>query len=371
MLTRTTVSASNLFLAALLSLSTGTVGQDATAHSTKRPTASVAVVGLSLKEDKTAPRLSASPVMTYPVRCTADGTAYLEMLQPPDYSYPKRRLVSISAKEVHEFVLQAITDLKHVEAIDYFPSESEVAFLVHGTTGSEEVTRTFTLPDGEKLEEKWPKAEIHAYVARFDPAGKYLGVTQLEDEIEPHKLAIFPSGNFLVWGLERVTKSPRLVLVGSSGEMLRYLEVPAKFDNDLAHQDNSPTRVGERSMVDFRGGVLLIRPFSNAPLLWVRESGAVETISLNVPEGAVIDSVLPSDGHLYVRLRQAQTKTDEAAHKIKGEPELYQFNADNGKPVAKYIGADYSISELACVVDGRFIAFRRDDNGNLVRMIGR
>ena len=161
---------------------------------------------------------SVSPVIALPIECSNDGTALLNMLQPPDFK--TQTLLSVSpTREIHAFRIEQAPDLYDVRMIDHYVSDSGLVFLVEASRDSRQVKQTVVASDGRTWEQTRSAGERHYYAVTFDRDGRYSRIQELDNSIHPHRIGVFPSGILLVSVLD-ATGSARLSLLQSDGILI-------------------------------------------------------------------------------------------------------------------------------------------------------
>ena len=327
------------------------------------------------KEDSVA-AIPASSMSSVPSECTNDGTAFLYMLlaaptqgQEAPYSFPSsdrppiELLISVAPSgEAHEFRLDQITDLYDVRQKGYYPSESSVGVLVIAAEEDRRGTQEFITSDGTRHEVSRSLAEDHDYLLIFDRAGNYKRRVRIDDTMAIHRIAVFPSGAFLAFGFDRQDQSPKLAMLKDDGTLLKFLDIP-KGDapkSTFGTQDKTgkgpAVFIAPVQLVPDRDSIIIVQNKSRFPLLEINEAGAVRVMKPDLPEGAQIDKLIPSDENLYARV-------DEHGS-------IYELNRQTGKVLRRLRIDDRDPSiDVACVHDGRFLSFEHDV-GKLVPLIG-
>lgn len=337
----------------VLFISVQLVGQSA---GSKAAAPSIPIVDLNFKDDQSVAGLVASPVLVYPLGCSADGKLFIEMLAPPDFRQHELFAVSPS-KGAYRLDGTQMTDLHDVTIMSYYPAPSLVAFLVYAT-------RNGTEPR---------KSEHHYYLATFDKDGVYKQAVQIPDQLHARRIGAFDDGVFLIFGVD-VDRKARLALLNADGSVLRVLDSPRDFGREYEKLVNSSEFAQGRTsppaqMIPSLDGILLVSRSSRLPVLEVKSSGATREVRLDLPKGSdyVVDSFVPSsDNKWYVRFNVVAP----AGKAFSNEPILYQVDPSNGMLLTQLHPVGALGSEIACVSDGRFIALRQDDNEHFVEMKG-
>ena len=327
---------------------------------TKDKNPQIRAINIPFKQVEAASGVAASPVTTYPMECSPDGTAFLEMMLPPHFTEQEIYSISVT-KGIHKFAPASISDLHRIQVLRYYPGSSGVLFLIRAA---------------EEEPEAGHGARYHYYIATFDTDGQYKGRIQLDESLFAlGQLAGFESGVFAAYGMDMDTRHLALGLINSDGSLLRFLEPPSAlkkwwYTSTTKYSDpgGPPPSFPNTQMVPFRDRILLVHINSKAPVLEVHESGEVREVKLSLPEGQVINSFIAAQNRWYVR-----TLDESAAAAERGSmsPNLFEVDPETGLPVAQLRPEGVLSGEIACLQDGSFIAFKRDnDTGKLIALRG-
>jgi hypothetical protein len=333
----------------------------------------IPTVSLQFKDDESLPGLLASPVLAYPMQCASDGSVFVEMLQGADYQ--DRRLYSISRDGVHEYAKEKIPSLHDARVFSYYPSDSRVVLLVNAMEESREGKVRIDAPDGSRKEVVQNIGERLLYLVEFDRDGSYKRASQAWGALSLSRVGVFTSGDLLAFGVDRSSELPQLAILSSDGTLLRTLDVPGAVKQWYKDERNSATGSTQGAVflpptqfVPFDAGILVVALWSTAPVLEVREGGAIRPIRIRLPAGLSLDSLVPSSGgHWYVRVRNSARGDERAELDFHA---LYEVDPADGKVIRRIETGTVPSDGIACVDNGRFIAFRRDDNGKFVGMRG-
>src|SRR6266700_1472397 len=215
---------------------------------------------------------------------------------------------------------------------------------------------------GQESKRVVTKGALRSYIARFDRDGTYKGALKLDSGLRPMQLAAFDSGSFVVAGVDE-KKMSRVGLLNSSGQMGEYLQLPKDLtDRPKSAEKSYAASTGATASVEViaafsqfyphNGKVLLIRGVDTVPLYEIRESGEVRTVRLKLPNGFIVDHLLPSDHNWFFAVRESEFD-------MKSET-FYEVNPENGEPLRHYrIESKNGLEEtLACVFQDEFIGIR-------------
>lgn len=309
--------------------------------------------------------IAMSPVATLP-QCDTEGYLFLDMLDPKDLD--KHTFVSVRGKESQTYLPSAISDLHDIFILGFFPSESIVGFLVRGSKD---------LPvHGPSGHGKSPAgiawSSYHSYIAEFNRDGSYKGSIQLPISYHIYRFAIFPSGEFLVIGYDRINSTVRLLLLSSSGQILRTIDLPA---SRTPATGNAPYgSVDEARATTKLMGTYVFTPYNedilvwlmngNDPILDVNSEGGGREVPLQAPPGFVFVDMVPSNdrwvGHFRTR------STPENAPYTKETYSYFELRPQDASISSKLLISGDLPQHLACESDGSYITYKLDKNNKLV-----
>jgi hypothetical protein len=123
--------------------------------------------------------------------------------------------------------------------------------------------------------------------------------------------------------------------------------------------------VPEIQFVAFGDGILVVSQGSSLPVLLVSPSGSVRAVRLKLLGKSVIHGFIPSATHWFVRTSPISDNIDAA------DTALYEFDPSDGSLIRKLVPEGAVVDEIACTDEGgSFIAFRPDDGGKFVQLVG-
>lgn len=338
----------------------------------------VATAIIEFKDDPSSPNLPASSVLEFPMQCAANGRVFAEIVQPN--GLPLKRLYSISATEIHEFDEEKITDLHDVSVRGYYPAESGVVLLIRGKRKSRPGKMAIVSPDGSKTEVDASVGEFRSYLAEFDSNGSFERMIELDESLAVAKIGVFDSGNFLLFGFVRSSGLPKLEILGADGKVLSILDPPKAIEDwsrTLRAQDDvSPVsllHIPPSQLAPSNGNIIFVATGS-PEVLEISPGGGLRTVRLKLPADLSIDSLIPSSGYWYARIRASETSTKSAEEtastfKLRIQPVVYELDPANGQVVRRIDTSSVPPPTIACVYDDRFVAFRWD-KGKFVRVLG-
>jgi hypothetical protein len=313
------------------------------------------------------PGVGAMPAVRLPLECTGDGTMFITMVQAMGTGAPPRNLsvyspslllTSISKSgEAHSFPLDQVPDLYDVIQVGDYVSDSKVVFLVNAAHGAKPQTES-----ADNATKKRP--ERHSYIVLFDRQGNYDKTIEIEDEFHVTLLGLFPSGMFLAYGMDRTDHSPKLAMLKDDGRILKFLELSKGDAPESATGTKDASNKGPSVYVapaQFAGQghfIYLAQNKTSYPLLEINEAGGIRAIKPKRPSATEIETIVPSDEGLYVRLKDVR------------DGAIYELNSQDGSVLRRFrVGESESGADVACVHDRKFLSFEHS-SGRLVPLIG-
>ncbi len=275
-----------------------------------------------------------------------------------------------------------ITDIPHPIPLNVFLGDSSVYMLVLGHTplGRETQWRT---PTGEVKREQ--ASTNSPFVARFRANGTYVGAVSLSVPFRPLQLGVFPSGDFLVAGADKQSDEPRLAIVSSTGQFLRFVELPGDVTprKGLTPQENGKSKgqtvlphfaPGEgfgKSLIDVVYGsqivadgpnLLLFRP-SNGPIFVISPGGDAQTRRLKL-KGTYMLETVKTNAHSWI----AELTRDLLDGK--GEQFVtYAFDRDTGTPLTEYVYPQDLGFGMACTDGNKFTFVEADMQTETLKLV--
>lgn len=301
-----------------------------------------------------------SPLITAPQQCSSNGTLFLEALTPPDYM--SRALVSVTKSgKVTPFMGSAgALGLTQVRKIGFFPRNKNVYYLVEARETKLGASKVSPVED---------------FILRYSASGALESMVRLKISIFPDKFAALPSGRFVVTGIDPVNDSPMLEMLNRHGEPLFPLDLAGSglYSATKLRQfykgghgpdaKNMSSITSAVQFVSYGEDVLLLQTGTNDPVLQIGKDGIIRTISLKLPSGTMVESLLPSSGTGTIYARIVETTAASAVHR------MVVFDADTGAPLRVIATSHMPLESIACESDGTFFAFKREytkenDKGN-------
>lgn len=304
-----------------------------------------------------------SPVTSLP-QCDTGGSLFLDMLDPKDLK--KHTAVSFRVGESQTYLPSAIPDLHDMFILGFYPSSSEVAFLVRGTKDLPGSSGPNTSPAGIT----W--SSYHTYIAEFKRDGSYKGTIQLPISYKIARFAIFPSGELLVLGYDELNSVIRLLLLNSSGDVQRTIDLPASRSPIAGTTPyHSPSGATAMSKVlasfeftPYKEDILVWRANNNDPILDVSSGGSVHEVPLQVPPGFAFAGMIPSNDRWVGHFRSKNVPQN--APFTAGTYSYFELRPEDASIFAKLLIPGDLPQFLACEADGGYLTYKVGKDHKLV-----
>ncbi len=245
--------------------------------------------------------LPASTVIGYPQRCSSDGYIFLQVYadaSTPDVAYTPRIYRISSQREVKKIPLPLPSEFKVASSLSFFPSEDGLITLLQVSQPTDPAAPSRR---GERI----------FFLSITDRDGGHQKLINLNLGIDPAKAAMFSSGQILIVGSDTANLEPVLALLKTDGTLDSRLDLDERqFDsseelhklnkskssdsNTLARQRFVTSSLNNAVFTPWGDEILLVQPGSKLPVFRIHASGQINTVSINIPEGNLINSILGS-----------------------------------------------------------------------------
>ena len=245
--------------------------------------------------------LPLSTAVGYPEFCSSDGTIFSEVYAVADKGgvadFPD--IYSISEqREVKKVNLPLPVGYKQVSLRSLYSSARQVVALVQVSQPN--------LPDPSL-----GKASMVSYLSMVDRDGADPELVRLELGFQPMKVAIFDSGQLLVLGVDLANSLPVLALVHEDGTLQKIIDLDARtytvsreLSQTYTHKANDTNTIAmqrpilgaltKAQLVAWGTEVVLVQPGSSLPVYRIHDSGQIETVTINPPDGFLLEALLGS-----------------------------------------------------------------------------
>lgn len=325
---------------------------------------------VTFSEAKVVPSAISSPSIFVPVGCVPDGTVLVTQPVPP--AFLARRITAASLSKPGDTVTidsGSVPGLTSVQFMHSFASESEIAVLAGGLKVEGAVSQA------------GHDAELHQFILVYDRKGSFQKAILLDIGFDASRFGVLKSGNFVITGFDRVRRLPRVAIVGSGGDLLRFVDL--KLDNDFQVRGIAPGGEAEaanssnpffadqdladfassQQFVPYGGNLLLVSPGANFPVFEIGDGGILRSTAVKLPKDARIDSFIPSDTRRWI-----VKMTRQSAKNARPEGLLYEVDPDTGELLRSFEGKD-KLPMIACAVQNSFVSFRIDKPGTTAQLM--
>jgi hypothetical protein len=259
------------------------------------------VRNLDLTRGESLVGLPASTVIGYPQRCSSDGYIFLEVYadsSTPDVAHTPQIYRISSQREVKKIPLPLPSEYKVASSASFFASENALITLLQV---SQPTDPTAPSRRGERI----------FFLSITDRDGGHQKLIKLNLGIDPAKAAMFSSGQILIVGSDTTNLEPVLALLKPDGTLDRRLDLDERpFDSsDDLHKLNKPkssdsntvarqhfvmSSLNKAVFTPWGDEILLVQPGSKLPIYRIHASGQIDPVSINIPGGNLINSIVGS-----------------------------------------------------------------------------
>jgi hypothetical protein len=291
--------------------------------------------------------------------CDGDGNLYV-------WSWPPGQgLVGFTPKGIVPFLTGQMNDIPTPFAHGGFVSQSAVYVGVDGIENPEQEDKTVEDAQGHKLKLRKTKGEQHRYIARFDKDGAYKGALKLGLPFYVAVFAAFESGTMVAQGLDE-NKIPRIGLLDSSGQLIRYLplekdmsaasEIPKKEISYGGAQADAGSIVMTSTFTPSNSKMLFLRSLASMRVYEIQESGEVRAVKIKAPDGYDVEGLTATDRNWLVSFRKPNPNGvwSDAQHS------LFEVDPESGELLREY-RVKAPDTGVSCFFNGEFWALRNSD----------
>jgi hypothetical protein len=324
-----------------------------------KPKASPVVFEIKLSEDPDFTSMPWANDWPAPSQGYCDGEGNLYVWRWP----PGAGLVALTPDGIVPFLSDKMSDIPNPHVHGGFISQSSIYLGVDGIENPKQ--ETMIVEDAEGQERKLQKTvgDERRYIAQFDRDGTYKGRIKLDLPFYVDTFAAFASGTLVAQGRDE-NQIPRVALLDSGGQLMRYLELPKDLSavseippNDLKIARGQTASIGAVTMLSgfasSRHGILFLRSLASRRVYEIQESGQVRVVDLKPPEGYDVDGLVATDRNWLVGFRKPNPKGawSDAEHSF------FEVDPQNGDLLIEYrvVPPDTGVS---CFSDGTFWAVR-------------
>lgn len=321
-----------------------------------------------------------APALLIPIFCAPSGTIYVRLFKiASPTEIQDITSISVDGKRTVRFAKEKIYDVPNPTLGTFFATDSDVYIRVISDSNPRSGTMTIPMPDGttEVKKTQVPGTRKY-YIAHFKSDGTYVRSIQLDLPFMPRQIGAFTSGDFLVAGMSADSMEPRIALVKSNGQLLRFLDLKDDIrstSGQFRERADTPRILpGSGTLqqaIDFSAiipdgdNLVLVRRVAQAPVFVISPGGDVSPIKFQVPQTYTLFSLNAADGMWIAQYayRDGETKSLRFV--------TYSLDRNTGKPINAYsYPAPLGIG-MACT-DGHEFTFLKketDDTLTLVKAV--
>ncbi|HKW19600.1 MAG TPA: hypothetical protein VJO35_18975 [Terriglobales bacterium] len=294
------------------------------------------------------PNLSVTFPQDLPViatQCDSDGAPYVKVAGVDGWE-----ILGFTSKGVITFATSQMTDIPQPR-IENFYVGSSVYVLVTGLDNARQEEVVDTDEEGKPVKFVRTKGDPIDYIARFDRDGSYRGALKLDSDFHPLQVAAFDSGTFVAAGLDGSNK-PRVALMNSSGQILKYLEMPKNLESvkssERSFSDSGSDVIAMFTQVYSDNKLVLLVRAGTTLIYEIQESGEVKAVKAMLPSGVAVDHLVPSDRNWIIAARSRPLDAESES--------IYELQPQTGAVVAKYriLKTDSPSATLSCQSQNSF-----------------
>ena len=287
-------------------------------------------------------------------------------------------LFGLTPKGVISFSSEKLTDISHPIltqlGADVAVSDSGVYYRASGVKDEDIDKKRTVVTDSQGIHHVEETREIlrsQQYIAHFDKDGHYDGAIG-DLPVLVFRVAVFNSGTLIVQGKDDRGR-PRVALLDSSGQLLRYLELPKDISSRLGPlpsgifkpcDDCQELDLGSVLMNSYltpwQQDVLFYRPGSGNTIYDVSEGGRVRTIAVKAPQGQMLQRVIAMDRNWLVSFYSPGDSKDRL---------LFEVDPQTGSLLREYRLKDAETSTLSCFGNGEFWGLHRDVKDSKLKVV--
>jgi hypothetical protein len=326
--------------------------------------APIPAIALDFKPQQSIPGAPSSGAYMAPVECAPDGVPLVAFIDPADWTMPS--LYALDPKGGHAYAPRSSPGLYDIHFVSYFASDSMVAVQVSATRDSTQSTRMRR--SGGQPQTYYSGAH-HEFLIEFDPNGSYKKTVDLPQQYDFRHIATLPDDTLLALSYDPANRVPLLLLLDSSGEIVRPLELPEAMVSDPAvtqGQSGNGVNVAKAASSlswwlfgSARGRVLLYQARAHSPVLEVGAGGVTRQVQVAGLSGYTPSGVVDSNDRWIMQFRKDGLPDHTAVdtHPASGNFLYYEVDPNDGALRRRIDLPNDPFVNVACEHDGTIIGF--------------
>ena len=298
----------------------------------------VAEVSLAYSSPQTFATDSKSTVFQGQFQCGDDGSIFFQGFET--YS-----------DDSGMFTLQSLSPAGRVIG---FQAATAPGYGAYSSPFSTFVTnsRVYTLVTADKVDpmETSRKLGFSRFVLEYDYKGSFIKSIPIEAGPTVLAIAAFNSGDILLVAQEKYSKRVSLSLIDDSGSKRSDLNL---FDKDylglIKGRDGASVpdaanylkmMLADAQYVPYGENLLVVPINTMLPILELNEGGILRSVSLDLPKGGVIGSMLPTNGRDWMVMvgktkNDVDTYSSDKSSATITTPEIQEFDPTDGQLIRK------------------------------------
>lgn len=323
---------------------------------------------LEFDSGKPVAGIAASPALVMPIECGSDGTAAIQMLEPPDFQHIALYLIGKSGGR--KISLADAPGIINPRPMEVYVSNSVLGVLLNAQKKPSDMSA--------------PPA-YGVFLAEFRTDGQFKSLADLTPPERFLHFALLPSGDVVLLEDDAPNGVTRLTLRDPDGTFKSQIQVPNELADALSLPNfatsphtpgsNLPRTDQERLRVSGLLGLARFTPSGEKVLLSIpghREvieignGGAIRTIKVQCPEGYRLDGLVPTTDRWLVRFKR-EGLPESGADLSPASKNLVLFEvASSDGSLRRMLDTGTTPSWTACERDGILTIFKTDDKQQLI-----
>jgi len=339
----------------------------------KAPTkkAAIPVYQIVLSEDKDYPAISwRKDRHSVETSCNGDGNVFVWKGPLGLFGLTPKGVISFSHEKLKDIPNPSVT----WSAADIAVSDTGVYYRASGAKDEDIARKTEVITDSQGIEQTVLTGESlrsRQYIAHFDNDGHYDGAIS-DLPLTIFRVAVFNSGTLIVQGRDKSGR-PRVALLDSGGQLLRYLELPKDISSGL---DPLPSGIfrpcDDCQAIDIESvlfsshftawqqDVLFYRVGTGNTVYDISEGGRVRSVNVKAPHGYNVHSLIAMDRSWLVDFYAP----DSSEHRL-----LFEVDPETGNLLREYRLKDAETTTLSCFGNREFWGLRRDEKDSKLKVV--
>jgi hypothetical protein len=285
--------------------------------------------------------------------CSSNGTTFLNARMPPDYATTS--ILGISSNgEMHQYPLQNAPGLKNMQIRSMDAVDSDVFLLI--AAQKTDVMSPPIQPGSRNLQ---------YFLLHLTPDKTTPDVIRLSIPFDPMRAAFLGEDQFIVLGMDLISRMPVMAIVDDSGDVARFFDTQSLFGEPDHLAQNASTQIKSQAaslpddwaqltfvlstaqFVHQGTSLVFLLPSRKNEIVLFRQNGSLMIRHLHLPEGSEVNSLIPSDKYLVARASNG--KPGEKAV-------LFKIDIESGDILQVIHAPQLPIENITCVHEDKYSA---------------